>query len=144
MPDHDDTDIPAHHDLDTKSRKELAEYIATIESLTEEKKEVGERVKAQYAEAAASGFDKKVIAQIIKERAADAQKSIEQRAIAGVYRRSLASLTGTPLGDWARNWMGQEARINRQDETGQSAEMEAFLKKRKRPAEGDAAGDARA
>lgn len=126
----DEIDIPAHHDLDTKSRKELAEYISTIESLTEEKKEVGEKIKAQFAEAAASGFDKKVISQIIKERAADAQKSIEQRAVAAVYRKALASLAGTPLGDWARNWMGQEARISRTTETGQTPEMEAFLKKR--------------
>ena len=130
-------ELPAHHELDTKSRRELAEHIATIESLTEEKKAVGEKIKAEYAEAASSGFDKKAIQQIIKERAADAQKSIEQRAVTATYRRALGSLTGTPLGDWARNWMGQEARLNRSAETGTTPEMDAFMKKRGEKNSGD-------
>lgn len=143
MSDHDST-IPEAHELGQQARKELAAYVTRIETLEEEKKAVGEKIKSEYADAASSGYDKDGIKQMIKERKADAQKSIEKRAVLAVYRRAIASLTGTPLGDWARGWMAQEARINRSGETGKSPEMEAFLKGRKAKTASDDAGEARA
>lgn len=98
-------------DLSASSKTELGEYITRIESLLEEKSEVNERIKAEYAEAAGEGFDKKAIQQIIKERAADAQKSVEHREVVETYRRALAGLAGTPLGDWARQWVAEDARL---------------------------------
>lgn len=128
------------HELNTNSRKELAEYIATIESLTEERIEVLEKIKAQYAEAASGGYDKKAIQQIIKERLADSEKSVTQRAITATYRRALGSLANTPLGDWARSWMAHEARINKPTTAEESPQMAEFLQGRKQKTNGD--GDA--
>ena len=119
------------HELNSSSRKELAEYIARIESLTEEKSQVIEKIKAEFAEAASSGFDKKAIQQILKERAADTEKSVAQRAITATYRRALGSLANTPLGDWARSWMAHEARINKPADD-QSPQMAEFMAGRKR------------
>ena len=137
-------DVPEIHDLGSQARKELGNIIETLESLTEEKKQLGEKIKAEFAEAASSGYDKKAITQILKDRAADAQKSVELRAITATYRRALGSLANTPLGDWARSWMAQEARINKPTNE-KSPEMEAFMKGRKaKAASEDEAGEARA
>ena len=130
-------DEPEVHELGSQSRKELGAYIDRIEGLTEEKKQVGEKIKSEFADAASSGYDKKAIQQIIKDRAADAQKSIELRAVTQVYRRALGSLTGTPLGDWARSWLSQDARINKPVGSEKSSEMEAFMKGRKEKDSGD-------
>lgn len=97
-------------ELTTDARNELADYVERLESLMAEKKTVAEKIKAEFAEAAGSGFDKRAIQQIIKERAADLDKTIEQRAIVESYRKALGSLSGTPLGDWARQWMANDAR----------------------------------
>ena len=139
----DEINVPEVHELGSQSRKELGQYIDRIETLMEEKSQVSEKIKSEFADAASSGYDKKAIQQIIKERAADTEKSVEHRAIVATYRKALGSLTGTPLGDWARGWMAQEARINRTAETGKSPEMEAFLKKRGAKTDGDT-GEARA
>lgn len=100
-------------ELGRNAREQLAGFVERIESLTEEKAEVSERIKSEYAEAAGSGFDKKVIRQLIKERTADFQKTIEHRATLNAYRRALGGLAGTPLGDWARQWISTEARTSR-------------------------------
>ena len=133
----------ADHELGSQARKELAEHIERLESLTEEKKLVGEKIKAEFAELASSGYDKLAVKQIIKDRAADAQKSVELRAVTAVYRRALGSLSDTPLGQWARSWMSEEARINKPTKAETSPQMDDFMKGRKQkaapPADGDAA-----
>lgn len=140
----DEDNIPETHDLGSQARKQLGNLIETLESLTEEKKQLSERIKAEFAEAASSGYDKLAIKQILKDRAADAQKSIELRAITASYRRAIAGLVGTPLGDWGRSWLAQEARINKPTNE-KSPEMEAFMKGRKaKAAPEDDAGEARA
>ena len=137
--------IPEAHDLGSQARKELGNLIETLESLAEEKKQLAERIKAEFAEAASSGYDKLAIKQILKDRAADAQKSIELRAVTAAYRRAIAGLAGTPLGDWGRSWLAQESRINRSPGSEKSPEMDAFLKGRKtKAAPEDEAGEARA
>lgn len=128
------------NDLSATSKTELAEFITRIESLLDEKAEISERIKAEYAEAAGTGFDKKAIQQIIKERAADAQKSVEHREIVEAYRRSLAGLSGTPLGDWARQWVAEDARLKqRTKEVAQP--MSDFMSKRRKPVEDGQSND---
>lgn len=112
------------------TRNALGDYVTRIESLNEEKTEVAERIKAEYAEAAGAGFDKQAIQQIIKERAADAEKSIKQREIVETYRAALAGLVGTPLGDWARQWVANDTRVRQRSKHAESA-MDDFMKKRK-------------
>lgn len=126
-----DADASTPHELGSSSRKELGQLIQRIESLTEEKTQVGEKIKAEYAEAASSGYDKAAIKQLIKERAADTEKSVEHRSTVSIYRRALGSLANTPLGDWARGWMAQEARINKPVGSEESPQMADFMKGRK-------------
>jgi uncharacterized protein (UPF0335 family) len=108
-------DEPMDDVLGENSRRELAGYIERIETLEQEKAEVVARIKSEMEHASGAGFEKKAIRQIIKERAADAQKSIEQRTIVETYRQALGSLTGTPLGDWARGWLANDARVKNKD-----------------------------
>lgn len=112
--------------LSADQKNELGDFVERLESLLAEKAEVNERIKAEYSEAAGTGYDKKAIQQIIKERAADAQKSIEHREIVETYRRALAGLSGTPLGDWARNWMANDARIKKPEDANP---MRDFMKR---------------
>lgn len=100
-------------DLSTESRNQLHDYVERIESLMIEKKEAAEKIKAEYAQAAGDGFDKKAIAQLLKERLSDREKTIEHRNVVATYRQALSSFAGTPLGDWARKWLADEARHSR-------------------------------
>ena len=131
-------------DLGAQASKEVGDYILRIESLTEEKKQVGEKIKSEFAELASSGYDKLAVKQIIKDRAADAQKSVELRAVTAAYRRAVAGLANSRVGDWARGWLAEEARINKPMQAETSPQMDDFMKGRKGqkaapPADGDAA-----
>lgn len=126
-------------DLSQDSKAELGGYVTRIESLLEEKAETAERIKAEFSAAAGQGYDKKAIQQIIKERAADAQKSVEQREIVETYRRALAALSGTPLGDWARQWMAEDSRLKQRAK--EAAEpMAEFMGRRSAKRDDDSAG----
>jgi len=126
--------LSAHMSED--SRKELAGIIDRLESLTEEKKEAAARIKAEFEQAVGAGFDKRAIQQILKDRAADSQKTIELRAVVDGYVKSLGSLSGTPLGDWARTWLASSARMTRQD-TEAAETMSGFMKSRASKAKAD-------
>lgn len=116
-------------ELNTNTKNELHDIIERIESLTVEKTMASEKIKAEYEAAAGAGFDKKAIQQIIKERAADQDKSIKHRRIVELYRKALSGLAGTPLGDWARSWRAQDAL--HETRAKESSELEAFMSKRK-------------
>jgi uncharacterized protein (UPF0335 family) len=116
-------------ELNTAARNELGDFVQRIESLTAEKAEVSERIKKEYAEAAGAGFDKKAIRQLIKERMADLDKTVQHRRTVEVYRRALGTLAGTPLGDWARSWIATDARQDRHE--NEPSAMAEFLSKRK-------------
>ena len=80
------------------------------------------------------------IKQILKDRKADLDQTIEMRAKIDTYRKALGSLTDTPLGDWARSWMANEARTRRRDSPETDPQLDEFLKKRKQPTnDGEAA-----
>lgn len=115
--------------ITSDTRNALGDYVTRIESLIEEKTAAAERIKAEYAEAAGAGFDKQAIQQIIKERAADAEKSIRQREVVEIYRAALAGLVGTPLGDWARQWVANDTRMRQRSRQSESA-MDDFMKRR--------------
>jgi len=116
-------------DLGGNAKEQLAGYIERIESLVEEKKQVAERIKSEFTSAAAEGFDRKAIQQIIKDRAADAQKTVEMRAIVESYRKALGALAGTALGDWARQWVVNDARLQRREQVDTS-DLDEMLRKR--------------
>lgn len=116
------------HAIDADTRQLLADYVERVESLEAEKSEVAAKIKAEHALMAGNGFDMPALKQILKERKSDDIKSVEKRTIAAVYRRALATLQGTPLGDWARSWDQEEARTAIHRERGyQAGEMATFM-----------------
>lgn len=91
-------------EMQDNTRKALAGHLERIESLEAEKAQVGEKIKEEYAAAAAAGFDKKALKNIMKRRRADSRKSTELRAVTDTYMQALAGFENTELGRWAREW----------------------------------------
>lgn len=115
--------------LNENARNELGDILQRLESLIGEKAQVSARIKAEYDAAAGAGFDKKVIKQLIRERASDDERSIVHRRLVETYRKALAGLAGTPLGDWARAWMAQDARHDAR--AGAATPLEEWMAARK-------------
>lgn len=67
------------------SSKALTTFIERIENLEEEKKAVAEDIKAVKQEAVAQGFDRKMIQEMLKLRAMDAEKRLEQEQLRDTY-----------------------------------------------------------
>ena len=70
----------------------LRSFIERIERLEEEKRALGEDIKEVFAEAKGSGFDTKIMRQIIKIRRMDKDDLDEQETLLDVYRRALGML----------------------------------------------------
>jgi len=70
----------------------LKSFIERIERLEEEKRALGEDIKEGFAEAKGSGFDPKIMRQIIKIRRMDKDDLDEQEALLDVYMRALGML----------------------------------------------------
>src|SRR5258708_10187281 len=71
---------------------QLKSLIERIERLEEEKRALGEDIKEVFAEAKGSGFDPKIMRQIIKIRRMDKDDLDEQEALLDVYMRPLGML----------------------------------------------------
>ncbi len=69
--------------------EQLKQYIERIERLEDEKKSLAEDIRDIFAEAKASGFDVKVMRQVIKERKLDANERDEQETLLAVYKKAL-------------------------------------------------------
>jgi uncharacterized protein (UPF0335 family) len=67
----------------------LKSFIERIERLEEEKKALGDDIRDVYAEAKGTGFDVKVIRQIIKIRKMDKDELDEQEALLETYLLAL-------------------------------------------------------
>ncbi len=63
-----------------------------IERLEEEKRALGEDIKEVYAEAKGTGFEPKIMRQIIKIRKMDQDEHDEQESLLDVYKRALGML----------------------------------------------------
>ena len=70
----------------------LKSFIERIERLEEEKRALAEDIKEVFAEAKGSGFDPKIMRQIIKIRRMDKDDLDEQEALLDVYMRALGML----------------------------------------------------
>lgn len=84
--------------------KELRAIVDRIVRLTEEKGEVQDSIKAEYAAAKEKGYDNKALRIVVKramedESARAARTEVEETA--EVMMRALGMLAGTPLGDAA-------------------------------------------
>jgi uncharacterized protein (UPF0335 family) len=71
---------------------QLKSLIERIERLEEEKRALGEDIKEVYAEAKGTGFDTKIMRQIIKIRKMDKDEHDEQESLLDLYMRALGML----------------------------------------------------
>ena len=63
-----------------------------IERVEEEKRALGEDIKEVYAEAKSTGFEPKVMRQILKIRKMDKDEQDEQESLLDIYKRALGML----------------------------------------------------
>jgi uncharacterized protein (UPF0335 family) len=71
---------------------QLKSFIERIERLEDEKRALGEDIKEVYAEAKGSGFEPKIMRQIIKIRRMDKEEHDEQETLLDLYKRALSML----------------------------------------------------
>lgn len=69
--------------------EQLQQYIERVERLEEEKRALMADIKDVYAEAKATGFEPKIMRQIVKMRSMDRDLLSEQDALLDVYRDAL-------------------------------------------------------
>ena len=70
----------------------LKSFIERIERLEEERKTLGADIKEVYAEAKGTGFDTKIMRQLIRLRKMDKDDLDEQETLLDVYKRALGML----------------------------------------------------
>ncbi|HWK45019.1 MAG TPA: DUF2312 domain-containing protein [Stellaceae bacterium] len=71
---------------------QLRSYIERIERLEEEKRALAEDIKEVFAEAKGTGFDTKIMRQIIRIRKMDKDDLDEQETLLDIYKRALGML----------------------------------------------------
>ena len=76
--------------------EQLRSFIERIERLEEERKTLAEDIKQVFAEAKGSGFDTKIIREIIKIRRMDEDDLDEQETLLDIYKRALGMLPDIP------------------------------------------------
>ena len=69
--------------------EQLTQYIERIERLEEEKRALTADIKDVYAEAKATGFEPKIMRQIVRMRAMDRDLLSEQDALLDTYRDAI-------------------------------------------------------
>ena len=74
----------------------LKSFIERIERLEEEKRALAEDIKEVYAEAKGTGFDTKIMRQLIKIRKMDKDDLDEQETLLDVYKRALGMIPDLP------------------------------------------------
>lgn len=76
----------------TIARDQLRSFIERVERLEEEKKAIADDIRDVYAEAKGSGFDTKIMKQIVRLRKLDTMERQEQEAILDLYKQALGML----------------------------------------------------
>ena len=75
---------------------QLKSFIERIERLEEEKRALGVDIREVYAEAKGTGFEPKIMRQILKIRKMNKDEHDEQESLLDIYKRALGML---PDGD---------------------------------------------
>lgn len=70
----------------------LKSFIERIERLEEEKRALADDIKEVFAEAKGTGFDVKIMRQVIRLRRMDKDDVSEQETLLDLYRRALGML----------------------------------------------------
>ena len=74
---------------------QLKSFIERIERLEDEKRALGEDIKEVYAEAKGTGFEPKIMRQLIKIRKMDKEEVDEEESLLDLYKRALGMLPET-------------------------------------------------
>ncbi len=83
--------------LKKAAQADLKNYMERIERLEEERKELGDDIRAIYAEAKSTGFDPKALRALIKLRKKDAAERAEEETLLDTYMHAVGMATETPL-----------------------------------------------
>jgi uncharacterized protein (UPF0335 family) len=70
----------------------LKSFIERIERLEEEKAGIAGDIKEVYSEAKSSGFETKIMRQIVRLRKMDAQERSEQEQLLDVYKQAVGMM----------------------------------------------------
>ena len=89
MPDFGGTDTVAPQSLTQTAQEKLRQLVSRIEKLEEEKKSISDDIKETYAEAKATGFDSKVLRQVVRYRKQDRTEREEQEQVRDLYLHAL-------------------------------------------------------
>ena len=92
MPDFGGTDAVAPQSLTQTAQEKLRLLVARIEKLEEEKKSIADDIKETYAEAKSTGFDSKVLRQVVRIRKQDRQEREEQEQVRDLYLHALGEI----------------------------------------------------
>lgn len=76
-------------DVGGVSGQRLKSFIERVERLEEEKSAIAEDIKEVYGEAKATGFDVKIIRQVIKLRKMEIEKRREEDQILELYKAAI-------------------------------------------------------
>ena len=82
--------------LNSTAQTRLKTIIERVERLEEEKAAIANDIKEVFAEAKGSGFDTKIMRQIIKIRRMDKDDLDEQETLLDIYKRALGMLPDMP------------------------------------------------
>jgi uncharacterized protein (UPF0335 family) len=77
--------------------EQLKSFIERIERLEEEKRALSGDIKEVYAEAKGTGFEPKVMRQIIKIRKMDKEELDEEESLLDLYKRALGMMPGAEI-----------------------------------------------
>lgn len=83
-------------DVGGVSSGQLKSFIERIERLEEEKAELGDQIRDVFAEAKGSGFDIKIIRQVLKIRKMETQERLEQEELLDLYLAALGMISSPP------------------------------------------------
>jgi len=84
--------LPAGDNARGVAADRLKSFIERIERLEEEKATIAGDVKEVYSEAKSSGFETKIMRQIIRLRKQDAQERAEQEQLLDVYKQAIGMM----------------------------------------------------
>jgi len=76
----------------TAASKQLKSFIERIERLEEEKKGIADDIRDVFAEAKGTGFDTKVMRQVIRLRKKDTAERQEEEALLDLYMHALGMI----------------------------------------------------
>jgi len=80
--------------LEGSARQQLRVFIERIERLEEEKSALTADIREVYLEAKGTGFDPKVLRQVVRMRKQDVSEREEQEAVLEIYLHALGMIDG--------------------------------------------------